>query len=174
MNTRFLSPKWFIPFVGAALTTCWLVPARADTILGIDADYVVPVDEDNLDPGYGFALRGGPRLDLKLLTLTAEMMGTMRKFEGSLGPRVYEGKVGARLGVGAIVRPNVFGHVGLGHARFPEGYDNRTELAADFGLGLDFTVLPLMNLGVHGAYNFLGDSPSLDWATLGGHVEFVL
>lgn len=167
-------PKTVVPLAALAFALAWQAPARADTVLAFDADYVVPVDEDDLDAGYGFALRGGQRLDLKLLTLSAELMGTMRELDGTWAPTIYEGKFGARVGVGTVLRPNAFGHVGVGHASYSGDLESQTEFAYDLGLGLDFTLLPLVNVGVHSAYNAMQTDPKLDWFTVGAHVALIL
>ena len=47
----------------------------------------------------------------------------------------------------------------------------------DAGLALDFTLLPLIDLGVHGAYNTMfprDDGSSLEFLTLGAHAALVL
>lgn len=87
--------------------------------------------------------------------------------------------VGVRLGLGAILRPVVFAHAGVGHGTFssPTGTDlDRTGLAYDAGGGIDFTLLPLLNVGVYGAYNFLASKSGADalkWASLGLNAELV-
>lgn len=155
------------------VTLTQITPVLADMVLSLDGDYVVPIGEDDMDPGYGVGVRGGPRLDLKVLTLTPELVAEYRDLGGVSQPRIYQGMGGARLGVGAVIRPEVFAHIGVGHVTFDRVFDDRTSLAADVGLGLDLTILPFINVGAHGAYNVLAGSPTLRWANLGGHVTFV-
>jgi hypothetical protein len=47
----------------------------------------------------------------------------------------------------------------------------------DGGLAIDFTLLPLIDLGVHGAYNVLlprGDTDAFKFVTLGAQAALVL
>lgn len=157
----------------------WSAPARADTVVGADLSYVHPF-EDHTNGGYAVGLRLGQRLDLKLLTVTGELAGDYNDFGGALDPRVMRGMIGARAAVGAILRPTAFAHAGVGHLWGDQvaGYaDSRTAFTFDLGLGLDLTIIPLVNLGVHLAYNNLvgsrGDG-SLEWLTTGVHADLVL
>lgn len=178
-------PGWLLPVLAggvwlAAMTGSSLARA-AETQLGLDADLAFPLDDIEVDRGGGANVRLGRRLDMTLLTLTGEALGGYHQFGGAMKPRVYRGAVGARLGIGAVVRAVGFAHAGLGHATFtqPEGSFpdlGRTAFAYDAGGGLDFTLLPLLDLGVHGAYNAVaaGSSESkFTWATVGAHAELV-
>lgn len=165
---------------GAAVLS-WGADARAsETQLGLDADLAFPLDEVEVDSGAGFNGRIGQRLDLMLLTLTPEVSGGYYTFGGQTEPKVYRGLLGARLGLGAVVRAVAFAHAGVGHASFdvPSTVEDpgRTAFAYDAGLALDFTLLPLLDVGVHGAYNSIGGNDAagaFDWATAGVNVELV-
>jgi hypothetical protein len=89
---------------------------------------------------------------------------------------------GGRLAIGAIIRPSVFAHIGVGHLRWNElpgisdVRDSRTNLATNVGAALDFTLLPLVDLGLQLSYNSIkggADTPAFDWAEAGAHVIFV-
>jgi hypothetical protein len=169
--------------VGLLAAGTWTSSARADggvdTTLAADLDAAVPVNQDFVSSGYGFGLRLGRRLDAKVVYLAGEIGASYYSLGDVLQPRIYRGLVGARLGFGSIVRPVIFGHVGVARINFaePPGIDlDRTGLAWDAGLGLDFTLLPLINLGVHGAYNSIGphaNANAFTWATVGANIELV-
>jgi opacity protein-like surface antigen len=154
-------------------------PAAAETTLGVDLSFNDTVDQADTDAGAGVDIYFGPRLDLAIVTLTTELSGGFHDFGGALEPTVYRGLAGGRLGVGLGVRASVFAHVGVGHLRYDDllgpGRDGRTNLAGDLGAALDFTVLPLIDVGVHASYNLVagGDEP-FEWLQAGAHVIFVL
>jgi hypothetical protein len=153
-------------------------PARAETLIGVDIDYVLPVDSE-VEFGGGFAVRLGQQLHLPMIAITPELAITYASFSEAYGPSIYRGVVGLRLGAGEIIRPGAFAHIGVG--RFELDVPGRSdptgsELTYDVGLVLDFTLLPILNFGVHGAYNRLaGDSrrEPFEWLTLGAHAEVV-
>jgi len=160
--------------VGSCL--CWSAPARADNALAVELSYDDAVDS-NAD-GFGVDVLFGPRFDLTLLTLGTEIGGGFHTMTGRLDPTVYRAVVGARLGLGAIVRPSIFTHIGLGYMRYDTLSDRegRTGFAADVGAALDFTVLPLMNLGAHFSYNSVSGSsgqPAFDWLEFGAQAVFI-
>lgn len=168
---------------------CAASPARADddrdtgsrrdrdgmkTHIAFDLDYNTAVDEPRADPGAGGALRLGKELDLFLISFTPELGGSYHGFGGDERTRIYSGFLGGRLAVGKILEPSIFGHVGVGHV---SGIESRTAPSLDAGLALDFTLLPLIDLGVHGAYNVLlpsKDDPALKYLTLGAQAAIVL
>ena len=171
--------------VVAAVATIptWPRSAAADTVVGVDLNFNDAITEDNDDDaetGAGVDVFFGPRLDLTLLTLTTELSGGFHDLGGDADPTVYRLLAGGRLGLGAIIRPSVFAHLGVGHVRFDNllgGRDGRTHLAGDVGAALDFTLLPLINLGIQGSYNAVAgndDEQAIEWLQAGVHVTFVL
>jgi len=158
-----------------------LVPrsAAADTVVGVDLNFNDGIAGDDASSGAGVDVFFGPRLDLAILTLTTELSGGFHDFGGDLDPTVYRLLAGGRLGIGAIIRPSVFAHLGVGHLRFDEpigdGRDGRTDVAGDVGAALDFTILPLVDLGIQGSYNVVaGGEEPFEWLQAGAHVTFVL
>jgi hypothetical protein len=165
----------------AAGLVLWPRSASAQTTIGVELNVNDASNEDGTDPGAGVDLYFGPRLDLKLLTLTTEISAGFHDFGGPLEPTVYRALAGGRLGIGFIIRPSVFAHLGVGHLRedapFGTGRDGRTNLAGDLGLALDFTVLPLIDVGIQGSYNAVAggsNSDAFEWLQAGAHVTFVL
>ena len=176
-----------LPRLGVAVATASLAlaalprSAAAETVIGVDLNFNDSVIGDEATNGAGVDVFFGPRLDLAILTLTTEISGGFHDFGGDLDPTVYRVMAGGALGIGAIIRPSVFAHIGAGHLRFddPFGQDRtgRTNITADLGAALDFTILPLVDLGIHGSYNVLAgddDYDAFEWLQAGAHITFVL
>jgi hypothetical protein len=147
---------------------------KSKTHIAVDFDFSSTLDEPGADSGGGGALRLGQEFDLFLVSLTPEMGGAYRAFGGDDETKIYSGFLGGRLAVGKVVEPSVFAHVGVGRVT---GFESRTAPILDAGLAVDFTLLPLIDLGVHGAYNTMlprDDGSSLDFITLGAHAALVL
>jgi opacity protein-like surface antigen len=165
----------------AATVIAWPQTAAAETVVGVDLNFNDSMVGEDAGSGAGVDVYFGPRLDLAILTLTTELSAGYHDFAGELDPTVYRGLAGGRLGVGVIVRPSVFAHIGVGHLRFDDplgdGRDGRTNLAGDLGAALDFTLLPLVDLGVQGSYNVVAgddDDDAFEWLQAGVHITFVL
>jgi hypothetical protein len=150
--------------------------ARADLQIGFDLDYALPIDS-SVDGGGGFALRLGQQLHVPAIALTPEIAFAYHSYAGSGDPATYRGVGGLRLGFGEIFRLGPYFHVGLGHIDFDlPGDPSDTGFTYDVGAFFDLTLLPLFNVGVHGAYNELrnSDLPTFQWATFGAHAELIL
>lgn len=146
-----------LPILTAALLVS-LTPALAkaerddsSTVLALDLDLALPVNDSAADPGGGAAVRFGRKISLLLLSLTPEVGLGYHKFSGASEAALYRAFVGGRVGIGAIIEPSVFGHIAIG--KLDHTSNDRWAPVADVGLALDFTLLPLLDLGVHGAYN---------------------
>lgn len=163
----------------AACTATLLVapPALADsTRLGLDLQYGWPINEAGVDHGPGGALRLGKQLDLVALQLTGEIGGGYQTFAGPARLKLYSGFIGGRISVGKILEPGIYGHVGVGHLTASAGDASRTAPDFDAGLFLDLTLLPLVNVGVHGGYDYLAGSNGaggFDYAVAGVHAALV-
>jgi hypothetical protein len=151
--------------------------ARADVQIGGDLDYVLPL-ESRAEMGAGFAIRLGWQLHLPLLVITPEAAFNYAGFSDTYGPAVYRTVAGLRVGVGEVFRLGAFAHGGLGHlsASVPGPDPTRTGFTYDLGIFFAFTLLPLLNLGVHAAYDQIPgtDDPSFQWLTFGAHAELIL
>ena len=144
------------------------------THIAVDFDFNSAVDAPDIDAGGGGALRLGQEFDLFLLALTPELGGGYHSFGGDEKTKLYSGFLGGRLAVGKIIEPSLFAHVGLGRL---DGAESRTAPILDGGLALDFTLLPLIDIGVHGAYNVMmprDDGGSFKFVTLGAQAALVL
>lgn len=146
--------------------------ARAHIAADFDVGDLV---DDPLTGGQGGALRFGSELDLLLISLIPEGGVSYHSFgdESDDRLRIYSGFIGGRLAVGKIIEPSIFSHVGVAWLR---GNERRTAPVIDAGVALDFTLLPLINLGVHGTYNIIpavDEDPSRSWVLLGMHAALV-
>lgn len=180
---RSLSARLACALAPAAVLMTWPAAARADveTEIGIDFNYNNATSDFDADPGAGVDLYFGPRLNLAVLTLATELSAGMHDFGGFLDPALYRAMAGGRVGLGFIIRPSVFAHLGVGHLRYDDLLDDdrtgHTNIAGDLGVALDFTLLPLVDLGVQGSYNFLaGDSAfdAFEWMQAGVHITFII
>jgi hypothetical protein len=162
-----------------AMTLYGLSARAADTIVAADVALAAPIGADHVDSGWGFDARLGRRLDAELLKLTGEFVAGYYDFGGDLSPSVYRGVAGARLAIGAILTPVLFAHAGVARATFSSPSDgdlDRTVFTYDAGIGADFTLLPLINLGAYAAYNHVASkdrADSLNWASFGLNAELV-
>src|SRR5262245_30258132 len=142
---------------GLAVSACLVaVPsARADIAIGGDIDVLVPLDIDDVTSGPGFGVRLGWQLHLPLIVIVPEIGYSWGDFGD--GATINRGIVGARLGIGEIFRIGLAAHLGYGH-RSEEiqtvRYTN-DGLTLDGGLFFDFSLIPLLNIGVHAYYGRL-------------------
>lgn len=148
--------------------------ALAKPKLALDGDAAIAVDPSRVSSGLGAGLRLGYELDAIVLSITPEIGGDWHAFGGDLAPTALRGVAGARLAIGAGVRPNVFAHAGIASiANRADG--SRSSSTYDGGVGLDFTLLPLLDLGLHAAYVVVPgtiEGPANRWVAAGLHVAF--
>jgi hypothetical protein len=145
--------------------------AKSGTAIGVDWDYTNGNEESNGSGGTGFILRLGYKLDLKLLQVTPEIGGGYHTFAGDAGAKLSQGIVGGRVSFLKVLEPGVYAHLGYGHLASSIG-EGRSGATADAGVTLDLTILPLVDLGIHGGYMGLlksGDNPAFDSYVLGVH-----
>ncbi|HWZ89187.1 MAG TPA: hypothetical protein VNW92_10065 [Polyangiaceae bacterium] len=142
--------------------------ASSGTAIGVDLDYTNGINEPGVSSGTGFDVRLGYKLDLLLAQITPEVGGGYHTFGGSAGATFSQGFVGGRLAFGKILEPGVYAHLGYGHVGTDLG--GVSGATADAGLTLDLTLLPFIDLGVHGGYNGMlksGDHSAFDTYVLG-------
>lgn len=189
-HSKSLSSKIAKHLVLAGVTLgCVSVPlsARADddrsgrrdrgggqTHIALDFDFGSAIDTPQTSSGGGGALRLGQQFDLFLVSLRPEIGGGYHAFGGDGETKIYSGFLGGRLGFGKIIEPSIFAHLGVARVT---GFETRTAPVLDAGVALDFTLLPLIDLGVHGAYNTMfprNDGSALEFVTFGAHAALVL
>jgi len=126
--------------------------ASSGTAIGVDLDYTHGINEPGVGAGQGFNGRLGYKLDLLLAQITPEVGFAYHSYSGDAGVKFTQGIVGGRLAFGKILEPGVYAHLGYGHlsSDFGGGHSGPT---LDAGVTLDLTLLPFIDLGVHGGYN---------------------
>jgi hypothetical protein len=144
------------------------------TKAGLDLEYVF-VEGDAFDNGAGGAVRLGREFGAVLVSLTPEIGASYHSLNGVFDASLYRGFGGLRVSFLKVIEPGIFAHVGYGHISFRDVGPidpSHGSLTYDVGGTLDFTLLPILDIGVHGAYNGLaadGDFERINWVTLGGH-----
>jgi hypothetical protein len=152
--------------------------ASSGTAIGVDLDYTHGFQEPGVGSGTGFNVRLGYKLDLLVLQLTPEVGGAYHTFsgnsDGNANAKFSQGIVGGRLAFGKILEPGVYAHLGYGHVSADGGGVSGATI--DGGLTLDLTILPLIDLGIHGGYNGMlasGSHNAFDTYVLGVHAALV-
>jgi hypothetical protein len=143
--------------------------------LGLDGDYAYAFDDQTITSGGGGALRVGSELDLILITLIPEAYFSYHAWSEA-DASVTTGKLGARVRIGKILEPGVYGHFGIASAS-PGIGPSYTSPAFDLGFTLDFTLIPFVDIGAHAAYNAVfetSDRDALHYALFGLHVALVI
>jgi hypothetical protein len=173
---RFTLPA-VIGSAAFALSISFTHSARAETAIAGDVDYAGPVDSD-VDAGPGFGLRIGYHAHIPFVILTPEVGFNYYGFQGDYPASMYRGVVGMRLAIGEIIRPGVYAHVGYAQlqADRPPPDPSHSAVTYDGGAFLDFTLLPLINIGAHAGYNRMegsDEAEGVNWATFGEHAEVV-
>lgn len=159
--------------VVAIAATLASTSADAKPKLGLDGEVGVPLTPSRVSSGVGGMLRFGYELDAVLLTITPEVGVGYYALGGDLSPDMWNAVVGGRLAVGALVRAVLFGHFGYGHVK-NEDAPSRSSASIDGGFALDFTALPVIDIGAHAQYHLItgnDDGPANGWLGLGLHVQ---
>jgi hypothetical protein len=181
-----MKPKKRGRLLGLALaaTGLWAIlaePAHADgggrqTMLSADLDYGQSAGS-GIGGGWGFGIRIGQRFHVPLVALDPELGFTFHDFTQGLEPKMYRGILGLRLGFLEIVRPGVYGHIGIGRIDFSVASElSHTAFTYDFGAFVEVTLIPLLDIGVHVSYDGIASGDHVDavnWVTVGGHVALV-
>lgn len=163
----------------AVATLLHTEPAKADTIIGVHGNINTLTSPSRDGTGVGLDLLLGKRLNLALITLGTELSLGAHSFVGADEATAYRALAGANVGVGTILRPSIFAHIGVGHVAVADDSipdQTRTGLAGDVGLALDFTLLPLLDIGVQGSYNAIRGTAKTDpfrWIQGGVHATLV-
>jgi len=153
-----------------------LVPstARADIALAGDLEFDAPADTD-LDTAPAFGVRLSWQHHLPLLVFTPELGYHHAAFGDAL--TLNRALAGARLGIGEVFRIGAYGHIGVANAAYhsPGGGSSLTDITYDAGGFLDFTLLPLLDVGVHAGYARVrtDDRAPLKWVPIGVHAALV-
>lgn len=148
----------------------------------VDVDAAIALSPTRVSSLLGGALRLGVEFDAKLVSLTPEVGASYHGFSGDLAPGALRGFGGARLAVGAVVRPGIYFHGGYAQVTYdratPGAPPSRSGPTWDGGLSLDLTVLPVIDLGLHVGYTVVTASrddagDALRWLAAGAHLAVV-
>ena len=182
---------WFRAALVAAALVFTPVLAAAELQLAVDLDAIFPV-EDRLDEKTGFGVSGrlGYRLPARRCSMLVPelQLGYVNFAEPSGADAINLSLMrvvgGLRAGVGTVLRPSAFAHIGYGRTALSEeddpdffgsrgGIGEENAFTWDVGLALDLTILPLLDVGVHGAYSSLDLDESLNWWSAGVHAALI-
>lgn len=152
--------------------------ARAEVSLAGDVNLGIPVDQTlkrYLNTGAGFDVRFGYRFRVpyRHISIVPELAAGYT----DLSAHIVRVRPGLRLGIGRVLMPYIYGHVGWGYTQFDVyGSRNLTDTAVfrssqglsfDAGLGLDVSVSRRFTIGAHLGYNVVNvgitEMSPLDW-----------
>lgn len=145
--------------------------ASADPFIAADADGAFPTTGSNLlNGGGGFNVRLGSQMHLPLLRLAGEVGYGYEHLFAYQAPSdwtTHRAFAGARLGVGELLVPFVFGHVGYGWRTTPDNSYSGSGVAFDAGAGLDLN-LGIIAVGGHLGYAVIEAQPATpQWVIAG-------
>jgi hypothetical protein len=137
---------------------------------------------NSLGGGTGFKVRVGAQFRAPLIRFVPEVgYGYAHFFAVDDAGTAYDWNThrviaGARLGLGEILVPTIYAHVGYGW----RGTGDPTVpqvggTAVDAGLALDLHLIPHLGLGAHGEYATIDARPyAPQWLAIGLHADLVL
>jgi hypothetical protein len=137
---------------------------------------------NSLGAGTGLKVRLGAQFHAPLLRFVPELAyGFEHFFAVDSGGTAYDWDThrviaGARLGLGEILVPVIYGHAGYGWRKTMDPTVPGAEGAAfDAGLALDLHLIPHVGLGVHAEYSTIDARPYVpQWLAFGVHADVVL
>jgi hypothetical protein len=146
-------------------------------MLALDMDYSAALEHSEIDSGGGGGFRIGLERDYFLVTLIPEVQFNYHRLNANTrdDATITAAKVGGRIRFLEIIEPGIFAHAGLANIAGDRIYEH-TGIAFDAGFTLDLTILPLIDIGLHTAWNrvFGDDDAGLSYVTAGAHVALVL
>ena len=188
-----LNKLWSVSCVVAALCAFGSVGysrVSAQAVLSAQGGFAVPVNADYASNGGDITARLGRRIPIRSFWETPELVFNYATFASSTtnagyppGFEVIRGMFGVRLTFGGILRPGIYGHLGLGRLNGAIGPTiqevrriSHTAFTWDGGVTLDLALSRNFELGVHGAYShLLGPGTRVDfrWLEFGGHLALI-
>lgn len=159
-------------FVIVVASLGWPSCARAaDTAIGVDLDGALPTTENRLlNGGGGFGVRLGEQMHLPALRLTGEIGYGYERLFADQAPSdwtTHRAFAGARIGLGELLVPFAFAHVGYGWRVTSDSSFGGSGVALDGGLGLDLN-LGFIAAGAHVGYAWIDAQPAApQWVILG-------
>jgi hypothetical protein len=159
---------------------------RAHFALGVDLEGAIPIDipqvnGNSIQGGGGFKVRVGEQLRFPFMRITPELgYGYDHLWASDADGDAFAWDLhrvfgGVRIGIGEILVPNVYGHVGYGWR--DTGAPNVGQaggLSYDVGVALDLHVIPHFGIGAHAEYAGIESQPDTpQWLALGLHADLV-
>jgi hypothetical protein len=152
-------------------------PRARELVLGVALERNDGDNVGNTRAGSGFDVLVGARASGKLWMPQVELSLGFHDFGGPLDAEVSRAMIGARFGLDWFIRPSLFNHIGVERLRMDgqlgNGRTTGTYFAGETGLALDVRVLPQVDVGLQGSYNWGPFTDSFDWWQGGAHVTFV-
>ena len=177
LSTRPLRSLRIVPLalmLGAGVGI-WLAPGTARaTAIAADLELDTPTNLD-IDSAPAFAVRLGWQVHLPAIAITPEVGYHHVAFGDDV--TLNRGFAGVRLAIGEVFRIGAYAHVGVANVDYHFGqYEDVTDATYDIGGFLDFTLLPLLDIGVHAGYGHVkggDDGAALQWVPVGAHVALI-
>ncbi|HLK41143.1 MAG TPA: hypothetical protein VKU41_30540 [Polyangiaceae bacterium] len=137
---------------------------------------------NSLGGGTGFKVRLGSQFHVPLVRLTPELAYGYEHFFAvddtgtTFDWNTHRIMGGIRLGLGELIVPNLYGHLGYGwRSTADPTVPSAGGLAFDAGVALDLHLIPHLSFGPHVEYAMIDASPFVpQWLALGVHADLVL
>jgi hypothetical protein len=145
--------------------------AHADPAVGLDLDGAFATTPNSLvSKGGGFGVRLGSQKRFPLVRLSGELAYGYMRLSADRAPSdwtTHRVEGGARLGVGELLVPFAFAHVGYGWRNTSDGSFGGDGVAFDAGAGLDVN-LGFIAFGGHVGYALVDAGPAHpEWVIVG-------
>jgi hypothetical protein len=158
---------------------------RGHLDIGFDGEGAIPLGiarspvGNDVSGGGGFKVRVGDQIRLTRLRITPEFaygydhLFATDAFGDSFAWDMHRVIGGVRLGVGRIIVPTVYGHVGYGWRNTGDPTVTQASgVAFDAGFALDLHVIPHFGVGAHAEYAMIDARPFVpQWVALGLHAD---
>jgi hypothetical protein len=140
-----------------------------------------PSSGNSLAGGGGLKARLGGQFRAPFVRVTPEVgYGYMHVFTTNEIGSNYDWNThqlfgGIRLGIGEIVTPTLYGHVGYGwRVTHDPTIPDANGVAFDVGFALDVRIIPHFDLGAHVEYAMIDSRPYVpQWVAMGLHADLV-
>ena len=169
---------WITPLALAGAVLGVPRVARAEGALAADVDLAVPViqaPQRYLSTGAGVDLRGGYRFRIPYQSIS--VVPELAVGYTFLGAHLVRMRPGLRVGIGRVLVPYLYGHVGYGWTSFDpigaadvtgkQAFVSSSGFSFDGGGGLDVAILRRLVVGAHVGYNVvnvgLTDRTTIEW-----------
>ncbi len=160
--------------------------AHSHLALGFDLEGAVPVNipqvnGNSVQGGGGFKVRVGEQIHLPFLRITPEVgYGYEHLWANDSDGTAYGWDMhrvlgGVRIGLGEILVPGVYGHLGYGwRDTGAADVGQANGLAYDLGVALDLHIIPHLGIGAHAEYAGIQAQPDTpQWLAFGLHADLV-